>query len=73
MPLFGRHTPQPAPIPALIEPQYYCVDIAPLLAAIATQRIREQRARGFARYGIYYGKPLEELRQNIRRGGNETI
>jgi hypothetical protein len=72
MPLFGRRKQQPAPeIPAV--PQLYCVNIAPLLAAITTQRIREQRARDFARYGIYYGKPLEELLgQNMIMGEREN-
>jgi hypothetical protein len=69
-----RRKPAPAPIP-VPTPQYYCVNIAPLLAELATERIREQRARDFSRCGIYYGKPLEErlrqeelFRQNILTG-----
>ncbi|GHV16130.1 hypothetical protein FACS189493_1390 [Spirochaetia bacterium] len=69
-------TPTPIPVPT---PQYYCVNIAPLFAELATQRIREQRARDFARYGIYYGQPLEErlrqeelLRKNIHMGEREN-
>ncbi|GHV89689.1 hypothetical protein AGMMS50268_01920 [Spirochaetia bacterium] len=69
----------PAATPAS---RYYLVNIAPLLAELATRRIREQRARDFARCGIWYGKPLEErlkqeelLRQKILQGEreNETI
>jgi hypothetical protein len=74
-----RRKPAPAPIPEPA-PQYYCVNIAPLLAEIATEQIREQRARDFARCGIYYGKPLEErlrqeelLRQNILMGERENV
>ncbi|GHT98977.1 hypothetical protein FACS1894142_6010 [Spirochaetia bacterium] len=80
-----RRKPAPAPeaVPAAAPtPRYYLVNIAPLLVAMTTQRIREQRARDFARCGIWYGKPLEErlrqeelLRQNILMGEreNETI
>jgi hypothetical protein len=70
MHFFSKHKQQPVPAPAPAPaPTRYClIDIAPLLADLATRRIREQRARDFARYGIYYGQPLEELlRQNTGR------